>query len=125
MSTEPTALPGFAQIQEFWQSTLKQGGAMPNNPSWDGFAGLQAASTHWMSHRQHDLNKAVETFRQMAACKSPTEAMALQQKWFLESSQSLMADWLALMNPGAFGTHSKPRAQTPISANKTPEKTVA
>jgi len=115
MSKEPTAaFPGFAEIQEFWQSAWKKGGAMTNG-SPDAFAGFQAASTTWMSHRQADFAKAIETWSRMSSCQSPAEAFALQQRWLRESWQSLVVDWMALMNPAAFGAQ-RPRPAPSVVA---------
>jgi len=126
MSKEASSLaafPGIAEMQEFWQSALTHNGASwPKAPLGD-LAGFQAASVKWMSHRQADFNKSLEAFRQISACKDPTEAIALQQKWFTDSMQSLMSDWMALMSPAAFSPQTAPKspAERPISVKKAQE----
>jgi hypothetical protein len=123
MGKEPT-FPGFTEIQEFWQSALKPGGASAQGGP-DMLAGLQAASATWLTHRQEDFGKAVETFGRISACKNPAEAMALQQQWLTESWQRLMADWMALMTPAATTSPRRPPAWTEASmaVKKVPEKT--
>ncbi len=100
-------LPGLKELQDFWQSALSPGGA-PAVLSPDMLGDFQAASARWMSHRQEEFGKAVAVFSQISTCRNPAEALALQQKWFAESTQSLIADWMALVTPAAPGAHREP-----------------
>jgi hypothetical protein len=125
--TSPTAFPGFTEMQKFWQSALKQIGTPGKTTTPDAFAALQAVSAQWMSHRQDDFTKALDTFRRMALCKSPAEAAELQRKWVAESVQSLMSDWLAFMTPTTAEPQARPatRTEATVSVRKVPEKTDA
>ena len=116
-------IPGFAEIQEFWQRAFKQNGALAaGRPNVIG--DLQAVSTKWMTHRQDDFGKAVDTFKKISSCKDPAEAIALQQKWLSESFQSLMSDWMELINSAAAGMQSDQQsgAENSISIKKGPAK---
>ncbi len=127
MSEDPTAstlFPDIAKIQEYWQSALRNSTAQTKDPS-AAFGDLQAASAKWISHRQDDLGKAIEAFKQISTCRNPADAIALQQKWFAESLQSLMSDWMELMNPAAATTQREltPPAEAPIYVKKARQKT--
>lgn len=129
MSNDPKATPLFpdvAKIQEYWQSALWPTADRAKEPpaTFDGF---QAASARWISHRQDDLGKAFEAFKKITACQNPADAIALQQKWFTESLQSLMSDWMELMNPSAFTTRREPPLppELPIHVKKARQKMTA
>jgi len=112
MSTKPSteAFPGYAESQKFWQSALAQSADwMKGQP--DVLAKIQAAGEKWMIHRQDDLAKAVEAYKQMCECQDFAKAAAIQQAWFAECTRGLIADWMALINPLEEGMRHQTRPQ--------------
>lgn len=97
-TTEKELMPGMAAAQAFWQSALGQSGEwMQGQPQ--GFAFVQGAAERWMRHRSEDFQKGMAAATQMASCRDISQAAAIQQKWLAECTQSLMADWMALISP--------------------------
>lgn len=128
MSTKPSTetLPGYAESQKFWQSALAKSEAwMKGQP--DVLAKIQAAGEKWMTHRQEDLAKALEAYKQMCECKDFATAAAIQQTWFAECSRGLIADWMALMNPLAEGMRhqTESKKEKSITVKKVSHETTA
>jgi len=97
-ATEREFMPGVAASQAFWQSALRQGGDwIQGRP--ETFAQVQRAAETWMRHRSEDYQKGLAAATQMAACRDIGQAAAIQQKWLAETTQSLFADWMAMMTP--------------------------
>ncbi len=117
-TTETEALPGMAATQAFWQSALGQGGEwMQNQPQ--GFALVQGAAERWMRHRSEDFQKGIAAATQMASCRDVTQAAAIQQKWLADCTQSVIADWMALMGPAMDGMrHHGTAAKRAFSVEK-------
>lgn len=118
-SAAATLIPDATKIQEYWQSAWRMGADRTTEPL--------AASVKWIGHRQDDLDRAFEAFKQISACRNPADAIALQQKLFAESLQSLMSDWLELMNPAAFMSQRERTSppESPIYVKKARQKTTA
>jgi hypothetical protein len=128
MSTKPSTetLPGYAESQKIWQSALVQSEAwMKGQP--DVLAKIQAAGEKWMTHRQEDLAKALEAYKQMCECKDFATAAAIQQTWFAECSRGLIADWMALMSPLAEGIRhqTESKKEKAITVKKVSHETTA
>jgi len=84
---------GFADAPGYWQSAMK--------PNMAAFEDMQAAAQDWMQHRMEDFQRALEASRQMAECKDFGQAAAIQQKWFADCTERLVADWTALFASAA------------------------
>ena len=123
-TTEKEFMPGMAAGQAFWQSALRQSGDwMQGQPQ--SFALVQGAAQRWMRHRGEDFQKGVAAATQMAACKDFAQAAAIQQKWLADCTQSLVADWMALMSPVIDGArrHEHAAKETAFSVEKVSEET--
>lgn len=123
-TTEKEFMPGMAASQAFWQSALRQGGEwMQGQPQ--GLALVQSAAERWMRHRSEDYQRGVAAATQMAACKDFAQAAAIQQKWLADCTQSLIADWMALMSPAMEGArrHGTSAKETAFSVEKAAEET--
>jgi hypothetical protein len=131
MSTKSTSpktesFPGYIESQIFWRSALTQSEAwMKGQP--EVLAKIQAAAENWMIHRQDDLGKAVEAYKQICECKDFAEAAAIQQTWFAECVHGLVADWMVLMSPMTDGMrhHSQPKKGASITITKGSRDTTA
>jgi len=101
-------VPDITDALATWQSAFKRMGEW-TKPDIGALETLQSATQTWMAHRLEDFQKAVEVSRKMAECKDLGEAAAIQQKWFAECTQRLVADWTALVTPAAWQS-TQPRS---------------
>jgi hypothetical protein len=76
-----------------------------------------------MRHRSEDYQRGLAAATQMAACRDVTQAAAIQQKWLSECTQSLIADWMAMMTPATEGMrrHGPAAAAESVSVEKASE----
>jgi len=110
-SSEAQRFPDFPYTSALWQSTFKRMEEWMK-PETGTLESLQGAAQIWMTHRVEDFQKGVEASRKMAECKDLADAAAIQQKWFAECTQRLVADWTALMSPAAWQSAQRPSAPT-------------
>jgi hypothetical protein len=127
-STSPKteSFPGYIESQKFWGSALTQSKVwLKGQP--EVLAKIQAAAENWIVHRQEDLSKAVEAYKQICECKNFARAAAIQQVWFAECVHALVADWMVLMDPMTDGMrhHSKPKKGTSITVTRASHETAA
>jgi hypothetical protein len=104
-TAEKEFMPGMAAGQSFWGEWLQR----------QGFAQMQGAAERWMRHRSEEYQKGIAAATQMAACKDVAQAAAIQQQWLADCTQSLIADWMALMSPAMEGVRHHTGAAERIS----------